>query len=128
MTSNSCISRMGQTVQWSIVAIAISLRVSHQNANEKSIFTMIKSLSFLAITLAACACAQPVPPGQISTALANVKPSVCDADSGSWKPWSINCDFDCDGSGWEIDCDCDKKNKDCSDIICKIDQGTVTPF
>lgn len=89
---------------------------------------MMKSLSFLAIVLASCAHAQPVPAGQISTALANVKPSICDADSGSWKPWSINCDFDCDGSGWEIDCDCDKKNKDCSDIRCKIDQGTDPPL
>ena len=50
------------------------------------------------------------------------KPSICDQDSGKWDPYHINCDFDCDGDGWEIKCKCDKENEKCDEIKCKIDR------
>lgn len=49
------------------------------------------------------------------------KPDLCDADTGKWEPDSINCDFDCDGSGWELDCECKDKD-DCSVVECKVDE------
>ena len=35
---------------------------------------------------------------------------------------AINCDFDCDGAGWEIKCSCDDKSSSCSLIECKVDR------
>lgn len=30
------------------------------------------------------------------------KSALCDADTGDWDPFDINCDFDCNGTGWEV--------------------------
>lgn len=72
----------------------------------------------LLVTLAsmlAFATSQTAPAGE-------VKPAICDQDTGKWKPYHINCDFDCDGDGWEIKCKCDKDNDKCDKIKCKIDR------
>jgi len=60
--------------------------------------------------------------GQDNSSSVSEKPSICDQDSGKWDPYHINCDFDCDGDGWEIKCKCDKKSDKCDEIDCKIDR------
>jgi hypothetical protein len=52
----------------------------------------------------------------------DVKPSICDQDTGRWEPYHINCDFDCEEDGWEIKCKCDEDNEKCDVIKCKIDR------
>ncbi|KAI8114629.1 hypothetical protein M9434_002749 [Picochlorum sp. BPE23] len=52
----------------------------------------------------------------------STKSALCDADTGDWDPYDINCDFDCNGTGWELDCECDDKSDACTDIECKIDR------
>jgi len=46
------------------------------------------------------------------------RPSECDADTGKWEPNSINCDFDCNSQGWEVDCQTNDENF----IECKVDE------
>jgi hypothetical protein len=46
------------------------------------------------------------------------KPGLCDAATGRWEASKINCDFSCDGAGWEVGCSIDENDKD---IRCKVD-------
>lgn len=71
------------------------------------------------VSMLACARSQGIPTPERGSA---GKPSICDADSGKWDPFHINCDFDCDADGWEIKCKCDKENDKCDEIKCKIDR------
>ena len=47
------------------------------------------------------------------------KPELCDAATGRWEAFKINCDFSCAGAGWEIDCEIDEEDKN---VKCKVDQ------
>ncbi len=58
-----------------------------------------------------------------TTALANTgKPTLCDAATGKWDPYHINCDFDCENEGWELKCKCDNKDSTCREIECRVDR------
>lgn len=35
-------------------------------------------------------------------AVQSVKSALCDAATGDWDPYDINCDFECNGTGWEV--------------------------
>ena len=58
----------------------------------------------------------------VTVALASTKPDLCDAATGKWDPYHINCDFDCDNEGWELKCVCDTEDSTCRDVACKVDR------
>lgn len=57
-----------------------------------------------------------------TTALASTKPALCDAATGKWDPYHVNCDFECENEGWELKCKCDNKDSSCTEIECRVDR------